>query len=190
MRCAPCPRRGLAPASCVVETRRPNQDEIILHAHEVRDTRRVRAACVTFLLACVAAPFAQAWDGGAAPEAVLEYSTFLGGVGADSGHAIATDGRGGVYVAGQTTSTSFPDTFVDTFERSSSSSSRLLMKPATDVFVAKFDLSPGKPPVLVWSKTFGGRADDQATSIAVDDTGAVYVAGMTSSDDFPVTSQA
>jgi hypothetical protein len=38
---------------------------------------------------------------------------------------------------------------------------------------AKFDLGAGKTPALVWCKTFGGRGDDQAIAIAVDDTGAV-----------------
>ena len=42
-------------------------------------------------------------------------------------------------------------------------------------------------PVLVYSTYLGGLSDDTPAGIAVDDTGAVYVAGRTTSADFPVT---
>lgn len=41
-------------------------------------------------------------------------------------------------------------------------------------------------PVLVYSTYLGGTGFDQATSIAVDPTGAAYVAGATSSTNFPI----
>ena len=118
---------------------------------------------------------------------MLEYSTFLGGVDSDSAYAIALDGHGGVYIAGETQSRNFPDTMARTDGDSARFERGPLLGSTTDVFVAKFDLGPGHQPTLVWSRTFGGVANDQATSIAVDDTGAVYVAGMTYSPDFPVT---
>jgi hypothetical protein len=41
-------------------------------------------------------------------------------------------------------------------------------------------------PVLVYSTYLGGSGDDQPYGIAVDSTGAVYVAGFTDSTDFPL----
>jgi hypothetical protein len=55
--------------------------------------------------------------------------------------------------------------------------------------VAHYDSS--KPlvidPVLVYSTYLGGDGTDQATGIAVDSSGSVYVAGYTDSVDFPLT---
>lgn len=56
--------------------------------------------------------------------------------------------------------------------------------PCTDAFVVK--LSPNGSS-LVWSTYLGGTGNDGATSIAVDGSGAVYVAGWTASSDFPTT---
>jgi hypothetical protein len=54
--------------------------------------------------------------------------------------------------------------------------------------VASYD--PGKPliidPVLLYSTYLGGSGDDQAAGIAVDKSGSVYVAGYTSSVNFPL----
>jgi len=52
-----------------------------------------------------------------------------------------------------------------------------------DAFVAK--LNP-QGTALVYSTFLGGSAADSATAIAVDGSGSVYVAGSTSSADFPV----
>lgn len=54
--------------------------------------------------------------------------------------------------------------------------------------VAKYDSS--KPlvidPVLVYSSYLGGSGDDQASGIAVDSAGSVYMSGYTDSTDFPL----
>ena len=52
-----------------------------------------------------------------------------------------------------------------------------------DVYVTKLDPSGS----VVYSTYFGGSADDNATAMAVDQAGNVYVTGSTSSLDFPVT---
>jgi uncharacterized protein (TIGR03437 family) len=54
----------------------------------------------------------------------------------------------------------------------------------SDAFIAK--LSPGGTEVL-WSTFLGGIALDQATALAVDSAGNVYVTGSTQSSDFPST---
>src|SRR5881409_493593 len=52
-----------------------------------------------------------------------------------------------------------------------------------EVFVAKLN-SAGSG--LVYCTYIGGRADDRAYGIAVDGSGAAYVAGSTTSSSFPV----
>ncbi|MFW9964994.1 MAG: SBBP repeat-containing protein [Candidatus Sifarchaeia archaeon] len=51
-----------------------------------------------------------------------------------------------------------------------------------DVFVAKIDSSGD----VVYSTYLGGRGDDEGNSIAIDDSGIVYVTGRTYSQDYPV----
>jgi uncharacterized protein (TIGR03437 family) len=55
---------------------------------------------------------------------------------------------------------------------------------SSDAFVAK--LAPGGETVL-WSTYLGGSYADSAAAIGVDNLGNVYVAGNTSSPDFPMT---
>ncbi|MBI3681670.1 MAG: SBBP repeat-containing protein [Acidobacteria bacterium] len=104
---------------------------------------------------------------------VLGYSTYLGGTGGASGEAITTDREGNVYVAGTASSTTFP-----TVEA---------MQPffagSNDIFVSKFD-STGQR--LIFSTYIGSWGDDRALSIKVDAAGRIYVAGYTTSVDFPV----
>jgi hypothetical protein len=53
----------------------------------------------------------------------------------------------------------------------------------TNVFVAKFDPT-GR--TLIWSTFLGGDTQDEPTAVAVDSAGAIYVAGNTSSSNYPV----
>ena len=56
----------------------------------------------------------------------------------------------------------------------------------TDVFVSKLDAQGN----VLYATYFGGSANEQASSMAVDSSGAVYVTGTTTSSDFPVTAGA
>ena len=64
-----------------------------------------------------------------------------------------------------------------------------MVKDSTHVSfeVAHYDAS--KPlvidPVLIYASYLGGTGADQANGIAVDSTGSVYLAGTTTSVDFP-----
>ncbi|MCA1691394.1 MAG: SBBP repeat-containing protein, partial [Actinobacteria bacterium] len=104
----------------------------------------------------------------------LEYSTYLGGKGADSGSGIAVDAAGGAYVVGSTGSADFP---------MSKPFQGTLGKPDdVDGFVAK--VAPGGTS-LAYSSYLGGTGDDHAIDVALDSTGNAFVVGDTRSPNFP-----
>ncbi len=104
----------------------------------------------------------------------LVYSTYLGGISEDSGQAIAADASGSAYVTGSTFSANFPvaNAFRNTHSNTASG----------DAFVAK--ISPNGDQ-LTFSTFFGGTGADSGSAIAVDGVGAIYVAGSTTSTDYP-----
>ena len=98
--------------------------------------------------------------------------TYFGGRYLDWANDVVVDPSGNVYVTGYTNSSDFPTTpgAYDT-----------TWNGEEDAFVAKFDPSGA----LVYSTFLGGGSGGQ--SIALDTSGNVYVAGETSSCDFPTT---
>jgi len=105
----------------------------------------------------------------------LAYATFLGGSDDDWVYGIAVDGDGAAYVTGETSSSDFPTTpgaFDTTYNGD------------WDAFVVKVNPSGTG---LAYASFLGGSEYDWGHSIAVDDTGAAYVAGTTESSDFPTT---
>jgi hypothetical protein len=170
----------------------------------------------------------------------LVYSTFLGGVGHESGTAIAVDATGAAYISGSTGSTAFPTTpgaFDTSFNGFSANSFVTKLNAAgsglvystflgagngaaivvdatgaayvvglagpdfpttpgafdttfnghSDAFVTKLNAAGSG---LVYSTFLGGGSPDDGAGIAVDASGAAYVAGSTGSPDFPTTSGA
>jgi uncharacterized repeat protein (TIGR02543 family) len=106
------------------------------------------------------------------------YSTYLGGTGNDYGYSIAADSSGNAYITGVTYSSNFPVS--NAYQPSSAGG-------GADAFVAKLS-SDGSS--LSYSTYLGGGNSDIAYGIAVDSSGAAYVAGRTYSDDFPTTESA
>ena len=100
------------------------------------------------------------------------YSTYLGGSNGDDAMGIAVDTDGNAYVTGTTLSSDFP---VKAALQGAKSGSE-------NAFVSKLDASG----TLVYSTYLGGSGSDVATAIAVDGSKNVYIAGSTSSLDFPV----
>ena len=104
----------------------------------------------------------------------LVYCTYLGGWGDDRGYGIAVDATGAAYVAGSTTSPSFPVKYA--------MQSKLL--GSRNAFLAK--LSPAGNS-LTFSTFLGGSGSDVANGIALDSSGSAYLVGDTTSSNFPAT---
>jgi hypothetical protein len=113
----------------------------------------------------------------------LIYSSYFGGNNFDAGESIAVDSSNFVYVTGFTASTNFPNT--NSFRKYLNGSTN--QTPAYDAFVAKFDATGTN---LLYSTFLGGTNNDVACSIAVDNQGAAYVTGWTTSTNFPNTNSA
>ena len=104
----------------------------------------------------------------------LVYSTYLGGSGDESGHAIVVDEQGNALLTGKTTSTNFP---TQNPVQSSFGGGDM------DAFVTKFDAAGS----LAYSTFLGGSAQelyelpntDYRAGIAVDKIGNTYVTGWT-----------
>jgi hypothetical protein len=105
----------------------------------------------------------------------LVYSTYLGGSKVDSGQGIAVDSSGHAYVRGIATSTDFPTT-AGAFQTS--------LAGSLNTFITKLNPSGS---ALVYSTYLGGSSVDVGWGIAVDSSGHAYVAGNTTSSDFPIT---
>jgi hypothetical protein len=114
--------------------------------------------------------FVTAYDPGGQ---TLAFSTYLGGSGAEIGQSIALDSVGSIYVTGMTASTDFPTQNAEQITSGGGTS---------DAFVTK--LAPGGGS-LVYSTYLGGNAADWGWGIGVDAKGDAYVAGSTSSTNFP-----
>jgi hypothetical protein len=111
----------------------------------------------------------------------LGYSTVLGGSSTDLGRSIALDRAAQAAVTGATNSSNFPTTN-DAFDPS--------YNERYDAFVTRLNAGGSG---LAYSTFLGGTYDfpaigeDRGQAIAVDRDGYAYVAGLTSSRDFPTT---
>jgi len=101
--------------------------------------------------------------------AQASYLTYIGDANQYQVSAIATDAAGNTYITGSRAVVP--------------GAPYLLSDPAvTDVFVSKLDPSGN----LALLATFSGKGEDQANGIAVDPSGNIYIAGVTTSTDFPL----
>ncbi|MFN7971927.1 MAG: SBBP repeat-containing protein [Acidobacteriota bacterium] len=104
----------------------------------------------------------------------LLYSTFLGGTQGDIAYAIDVDAGGTCYVSGTTISSDFP-----------------LMLPFQTAFVGSecFVASiPTSTSTLNYSSFLGGSLGEASFASALDGSGNLWLAGSTSSVDFPMVS--
>ena len=101
------------------------------------------------------------------------YTTLFDGVTLSS---IAVDNSGNAILAGSATRSTM----------STLNAYQPAIRGASDAFVAKFDPSG----VIIFATFLGGSASDQATGVAVNPDGDIYVVGTTLSSDFPTTPSA
>ena len=118
---------------------------------------------------------------------IVNYSTYLGGSGAESCSAItgaaftpgcpsiAVDSASDTYIAGATTSTV-------AFPIPTGAATPAPVNGPADVFITKFDNTGS---VVLFTTFLGGSGTDTAAGIAVDTGFDVIVAGTTNSPDFP-----
>jgi hypothetical protein len=108
---------------------------------------------------------------------LIRYSTYLGGGQFDAAFGVAVDAGGAAHVVGETYSVQFP--------AGSTLSSQA--RASKDAFIAKLNAAGSALEYLVF---LGGAQSDSARAVALDSAGNAYVAGVTSSADFPTTAGA
>jgi RHS repeat-associated protein len=106
----------------------------------------------------------------------LAYSSFLGGSNNDVGYGIAADNSGNATIVGQTYSSNFP--------QSNALSGETGLSGTSDGFITRLNVGTG----LVYSSYLGGSSDDALLGVALDVRGDAYIAGWTTSTNFPVSS--
>ena len=144
----------------------------------------------------------------------LNYSTYLGGTNFDEGRALAYN-NGKLFVTGFTASTNFPATnylpamvlidtnyytkkdhgvlvtnvsiFTNYFSGEHLNNSTNKDNRDTDAFVTAFNVDSPTSFTLLYSTYLGGTNNDRANSIAADASGNAFVAGYTTSTNFPDT---
>lgn len=114
----------------------------------------------------------------------LVYSTYLGGNNIDVATAIAVDTNGAAYITGYTSSTNFPVTTNAYRTHLTCTNNGIPNTYNFSAFVAK--IAPNGTN-LDYGSYLGGTNYDQATGIALDPAGNIYVAGFTASTNFPAT---
>ncbi len=110
----------------------------------------------------------------------LIYSTYLGGSGLQYGYGVAVDNSGNAYITGYTSSSNFPITS-NAYQKSPTGTLN-----SNHAFISEFDLNGN----LIYSSYLGGNGGDYGYGIAVDNSGNTYITGYTTSNNFPITSNA
>ncbi len=99
----------------------------------------------------------------------LDYSTYWGTSGTDTGTGVAVDGNGNAFITGQTPS---------------------LSGSTNDVYVAKFSAAGSSLLYVTYLGSASNAAAAQANALGVDPTGNAVVVGTTAASDYPTTSGA
>jgi uncharacterized repeat protein (TIGR01451 family) len=112
------------------------------------------------------------------PSGGIVYCTYIGGSASDAAWGIAVDSGGSAWVVGSTTSTNFP----------LASPLQSQLSGSQEAFVVKLAANGAS---FLFSTYFGGSGGgtglpEFATAVALDSSGNAYVAGVTSSANFPV----
>ncbi|MCA1565966.1 MAG: SBBP repeat-containing protein, partial [Acidobacteria bacterium] len=101
------------------------------------------------------------------------YSTYFGGLGGEIAFGIAVDASNNVYLGGSTGSTStFPV----------ANAIQCARNGGQDIFVTKLNAAA---TAIIYSTYLGGSGADDGQGIALDSSNNAYIAGTTTSTDFP-----
>jgi fibronectin type 3 domain-containing protein len=106
----------------------------------------------------------------------LLYSTFIGGTGYEVPFAIKIDANQNIWVCGETGSSNFPITL---------DANAKVLNGSVDAFLFKLSGINGS---LLYSTFIGGSGGDSANALELDVQNNVWLTGMTTSSDFPMTS--
>jgi hypothetical protein len=116
------------------------------------------------------------------------YSTYLGGSSFEEAADMKVDAQGNAYITGETGSTDFPTVNAIQSTLNPGPPCRTIIgADLTDGVVTKLNASGSS---LVFSTYLGGSCHDNGIAIAIDRNGSAYVAGWTTSVNFPVTPRA
>ena len=110
-------------------------------------------------------------------DAASHHSVVFGGSSEEKLTGIALDGKGGVFAVGYTKSDDFP--VHDPFQPN--------LRGVSDLFLVRLRVSG---LAISFSTYLGGSGDDSGWGVAVDERGAPVVAGITDSQDLPVSEDA
>jgi uncharacterized repeat protein (TIGR01451 family) len=111
---------------------------------------------------------------------ILNFSTYFGGAGDEHSTSVAVDASLNVYLTGSTTSTSLPAAGGTVFQTT--------LTGTQNIYVAKIQPPLGSIPASLDYVTYiGGNAVDYPVGINVDGAGDAFVAGTTTSTNFPTT---
>ena len=112
----------------------------------------------------------------------LNYFSFLGGSGDETGQAITVDNGSGALVTGSTQSTDFP-------VAPNPNSIQSTLNGPQDAFMARLNTAAavGQSTAGSWANYFGGSGTDQGTGVTLDVNQTVYFAGSTNSTDLQVS---
>ena len=110
---------------------------------------------------------------------VLAFSTYFGGTGDELATSVAVDGSGNIYIAGSTTSANLP-TVTGVYQTT--------LEGTQNVYIAKITPPLGSSaPILQYVTYLGGDGTDTPVGIGVDAAFNPFVAGTTTSTNFPTT---
>ncbi|MFL6208692.1 MAG: carboxypeptidase regulatory-like domain-containing protein [Pyrinomonadaceae bacterium] len=103
------------------------------------------------------------------------FSNYLGGSRADAVFGVKLDSFDNPYFVGRTNSANFPVT---------AGAYQTTLRGVSDAFIVKLNAANNTP---VFATYLGGSGTEDGHGIALDQAGNIYVAGRTTSADFPVT---
>jgi uncharacterized repeat protein (TIGR01451 family) len=112
---------------------------------------------------------------------ILTFSSYFGGSGDEHSTSVAVDGSFNIYLTGSTTSPNLPGATVFP--------TTLVPGVTQNIYIAKIQPPLGSlTAVLEYVTYLGGDGTDSPAGISVDGRGDAFVAGTTSSDNFPTIS--